>query len=180
MNKRSLKDRKRGKATAMVLTVLLLLIPAVVFGKTGRGATVIVSLKGGDRASGELIQVKLKSILVLLPSGQDSSLDLSEILRIRVIRDPRVAQGSLIGLLAGLGTGFLGGSAALKGEDPCQSVGPKLAYFYGGGIVGLIAGGIIGASAGKDIDIQIDGASPQALEGSLRKMGKYARVKGVA
>lgn len=164
----------------MALAVLLLSIPAGVHGKTRRGAAVVIALRSGVQASGELIRVGLGSILVLLPSGRDSTLDTSEILRIRVVRDSRAGQGFIIGLLAGAGTGILGGSLALKGEDPCQSVGPKLAYFYGGGIVGLIAGGIIGASAGKDLEFHIDGASPQALEGALRKMAKYARIRGIA
>ncbi len=174
------KARRRGKAMVLVLAALLLFVPAGVYGKTGRGATVIVTLKSGDQAGGELIQVRPASLVILEPSGEDASFDLTEVSHIKIFRNSKAMQGVILGLLAGVGSGLLAGNLASHGEDPCQSLGVKLVTFYGGGLAGLIGGGVIGASAGRDLDIRLESAPPQALRASLKRISKYARIKGTA
>ena len=176
MNRRLFRVRGKGRFVIALLAASLLLAAADAYGQRKRGATIIVTPKYGLQERGELIQVRPKSILILKPAGQDASIDLSEIAKIRLIRRPKVPQGLLVGLLAGAGIGYLGGRMN-QGDDPCESLGSRLVLFYGGGLTGLVVGGIAGTSAGKDLYIQVDGASPSVLEASLRKMAKYARLK---
>jgi hypothetical protein len=175
-------DKPEGKAglAVAVLTASFLLFAADAFGKAGRGGTVIVTLKSGVQASGELIHVRPASILILDTSGRDASFDLTELSSIRVVRRSKALQGALLGVLVGAGTGLLAGSAATQGDDFDGSFGTKLIMFYGGGFAGLIVGVIAGGSAGRDLDIQVEGVPPPALRAALQKLSKFARVKGPA
>jgi hypothetical protein len=175
-------EKPEGKAgfIVAVLAASFLLFAANAYGKAGRGKTVIVTLKSGVQASGELIHVRPASILILDTSGRDASFDLTQLSAIRVVRRSKALQGALIGVLVGAGTGLLAGSAATRGDGFDESFGTKLITFYGGGFAGLIVGGIAGGSAGRDLDIQVDGVPPPALRRSLQKLSKFARIKGSA
>jgi len=171
---------KKGSIVVAVLAASFLVFAADAYGKSGRGATVVVTLKDGVQASGELIHVRPASILILDTSGRDASFDLAEISNIRVFRRSKALEGVFLGLLAGAGSGLLAGRLATRGDGFDESFGTKLITFYGGGFAGLIIGGIAGGAAGRDLDIQIAGVPPPALQASLRKIAKYARIKGAA
>jgi hypothetical protein len=174
--------RPGGKAgfVVAVLAASCMLFAADAFGKAGRGATVIVTLKSGVQVSGELIHVRPASILILATSGRDESFDLREISSVWVFRRSKALQGVLIGLLTGAGGGLVAGTAVYNRNHPDESLGARAALFCGGAFAGLIAGGIVGGVAGKDLLIRVDGIPPPALGESLRKLSKYARIKGSA
>jgi len=176
-SKRQIRSAAK-KLVAAALALSFVTITADAFGQQKRGATVIISLRDGRRASGELIAVKPKSILLLDPAGKDASFDLSEIRMIRVFRKSKAAQGALIGLLAGGATGFVGGSmyASASGMCPdCEAPLARAGLGMLGGAIGLFGGLVAGVSAGKDFDIQIDSASEVSLRAALQKLPKYAR-----
>ncbi len=155
------------------------MLSADVFGAQKKGSTVIITLRDGRQASGELIVVKPKSILILDPVGKDASFDLTEIAVVKVFRKSKAGKGALTGFLIGAGAGITTGLlAAGRGEDS-DFIGGMAAMFLGGigGVVGLVGGLLAGGSAGGELDFRFEGATELSQRTDLQKLTKYARYK---
>ena len=176
-------ERRTGSAArkivAAALTLSIFMPLAVAYGKQKKGATVIITLRDGRQASGELIAVKPKSILILDPNGKDASFDLTEIAVVKIFRKSKAGSGALTGFLIGAGAGITAGLlSAGSGEDSDFQRGMAAMFLGGiGGVVGLVGGLVAGASAGGELDIRFEGATELSQRTDLQKLSKYARYK---
>jgi hypothetical protein len=164
------------------LVTVLLMIASVggsgaLWAKERRGAQLIIELKGGGRAAGELISVRNNSLLLLDAQGKDGTCDVAQIAQIRVVRISRGKAGAIIGFLAGgLALGIMGANSTE--QDNGSGVSRILIL---GGIGGAISGGIglgLGAALGHDKMMDFSGRSDAEIEHSLKKLRRYARVQG--
>ena len=167
------------KVTAAALGILLMLAATEAIAGQKRGAAVVVTMRDGRQASGELIAVKPESILILDPEGKDTSFDLTEIVMIRVHRRSKAGTSALIGLAIGVGAGIAGGYiSAGTGEDSDFKGGMRALFFAPiGGLVGALGGLTAGLHAGGDLDIRILSDSGTSLRESKKTLRKYARYK---
>jgi hypothetical protein len=167
------------KLVAAALALSFFMPSAVAYGKQKKGATVIITLRDGRQASGELIAVKPKSILILDPVGKDSSFDLTEIAVVKVFRKSKAGKGALTGLLIGAGAGITTGILGAGTGEDSGFVRGMAAMFLGGigGVVGLVGGLVAGGSAGGELDIRFEGATELSQRTDLQKLTKYARYK---
>jgi hypothetical protein len=145
--------------------------------KERRGAQLLIELKDGGRAAGELISVQKRSLLLLDAQGKDGACDIAQIAKIRVVRKSKAKTGAIIGFLAGgLAFGVMGSAAAE--QDNANRVSGFLIF---GGIGGAISGSIglgLGAALGHDKMMDFSGRSDAEIEHSLKKLRRYARVQG--
>ncbi len=167
------------KFVAAVLALLLISLTTDTFGAQKKGATVIMTLRDGRQASGELIAVKPKSILILDPMGKDASFDLTEIAVVKVFRRSKAGKGALTGFLIGAGVGITAGILSAGSGEDSDFQGGMAAMFLGGigGVVGLVGGLMAGSSAGGELDIRFEGATELSQRTDLQKLTKYARYK---
>jgi hypothetical protein len=153
------------------------MLSANLYAKEKRGAKLIITKKNGYQTEGELITVKPNSLLLLdRKSGADVSVDIGDVKVIRIVKKSKVLQGLGIGLLIGGGSGILLGAAeSARAEGLEKSSGAVIALL---GIVGgLLIGGVVGSSAGKDEAIPIEGKPPAFIEFNLEKLRKKARIR---
>jgi hypothetical protein len=165
------------KFIAAALALSFFMLSADVYGKQKKGATVIITLRDGRTASGELIAVKPKSILILDPVGKDASFDLTEIAVVKVFRKSKAGKGALTGFLIGAGVGITAGILSAGSGEDSDFQGRMAAMFLGGigGVVGLVGGLLAGASASGELDIRFEGATELSQRADLQKLTKYAR-----
>ena len=163
------------------ITVLLLIASVggsgVLWAKERRGAQLIIELKDGGRAAGELISVGNSSLLLLDAQGKDGTCDVAQIARIRIVRISRGKTGAIIGFLAGGLVFGVVGSAAAEQDNASRSSG----FLILGGIGGAISGGIglgLGAVLGHDKMMDFSGRSDAEIEHNLKKLHRYSRVQG--
>jgi hypothetical protein len=163
------------KISATGLAFLLLGLPTSVSARERRGADVVVTIKEGQTIAGELVAVKLNSLLLLTPAGKDESIDVAGIKEIKVVKKSRALKGALYGFLVGA----VGGIAfAYAVRDTEASVKPII--YPVGAVAGGTAGGLIGlgigALAGKAKTIRLEGTSESALKHVLADLRTMARV----
>jgi len=176
-------QRHTGSAARRFVTAVLalfsILLTTDAFGAQKKGSTVIITLRDGRQASGELIAVKPKSILIMDPAGKDASFDLTEIAVVKVFRKSKAGKGALTGFLIGAGAGITTGILGAGTGEDSGFVRGMAAMFLGGigGVVGLVGGLIAGASASGELDIRFEGATGLSLKADLQKLTKYARYK---
>jgi len=168
----------KGKKFMSVFLVLSIMMLSVnLYAKERRGAILIITKKNGQQIEGELITVKKDSLLLF--TGVDVSVDISEIKVIRIVKKSKVLQGLGFGLLIGAGSGgllgfafgsrdFMGGSTAL-----CDAI--VTGIFLGS--IGLFVGGTIGFASGIDKTILVEGRHPSSIEFILKKLRKKARIR---
>jgi len=165
------------KSVTVLLMVAFVGGSGAVWAKERKGAQLVIELKDGERAAGELISVRNRSLLLLDAQGKDGAYDVAQITKIRVVRKSKAKTGAIIGFLAGgLVFGVMGSAAAE--QDNANRVSGFLIL---GGIGGAISGGIglgLGAALGHDIIIDFSGRSDAEIEHSLKKLRRYARVQG--
>jgi hypothetical protein len=167
-----------GKRIVTVLAFLILVLPEAISARERRGANLLVTLKDGHSAAGELIAVKPDSLLLLNFAGADQSVELVGIRSIRIIKESKAGQGAIYGALAG--TLISGLSAALSpaiswqtGHLHPSATGVILIAALGGAAGGLLGYGA-GALAGSDKTIQFEGKS--GAEDRARALA-YLRAK---
>jgi hypothetical protein len=167
------------KFVAAALALSIFIPSAVAYGKQKKGATVIITLMEGRQASGELIAVKPKSILILDSAGKDASFYLTEIAVVKVFRRSKAGKGALTGFLIGAGAGITAGLLSAGSGEDSDFEGGMAAMFLGGigGVVGLVGGLLAGGSAGGELDIRFEGATELSQRTDLQKLTKYARYK---
>ena len=165
--------KKPDKRIATVLALLILVLPGALSGRERRGANLVITLKDGHYAAGELIAVKPDSLLLL--AGKDESVDLVGIRSIRIVRKPKALLGAACGTLAGvLGTAIVASSN--KEPDilePYLITGTAVAFICGGLGVGIGAGLL----AGKDKTIQFEGKSEPEVKRTLAYLRGKARIR---
>jgi len=168
--------QKIDKLVATVVACLILVLPGALSARERHGANLAVSLKDGQTVTGELIAVKPDSLLLFSPSGKDESVDLAGIRAIRIVRRSKAGLGA-----AG---GFLAGAVVLASAVYHQNEGDSGAQGAGAivfGAIGGVAGGLIGlgvgAAAGSDQTIQLEGMSESALKAFLKTLSRKARIQ---
>ena len=146
-----------------------------------RGAELEIQKKDGQIISGELIAVK-KDSLLLLESGIGVGVDIRYVKVIKIVKKSKFWTGATYGALAGGGTGAIVGTLIGK---PAPIILSSLAAekktilggLFFGFIIGAIGGGLIGADAGTDKKIQIEGMSDLEIRDAMDKLRKKARIR---
>jgi hypothetical protein len=168
---------KGKKLVSLLLVVSLMILSANLYAKERRGAILIITKKNGQQIEGELITVKKDSLLLF--TGVDVSVDISEIKVIKIVKKSRVLQGIGLGLLIGAGTGALLGF--MEGDRPSQFFHKAEERALVGGIylgaIGLLVGGTLGFASGIDKTILVEGRHPSSIESILKKLRKKARIR---
>ena len=157
---------------SVLLVVSLLILSLDLPAKERRGAELVVQKNDGQVLKGELIAVKQNSVLLLSPEGADVSVDIKDIYIIKIVKKSKALTGAGIGFLAGALTGVL--LVATCADEP-----DGLSYLIGAGGVGAIFGGVgllVGAIAGPDKEIKIEGKSDAEIKEILEKLRRQARV----
>jgi hypothetical protein len=158
---------KKFVSLFLVFSMLTLSVPLTA--KERKGADLIVQRKDGTQVRGELIAVKVNSLLLMeRESGTDVSIDISEIKTSRIHRNTLIP--ATIGLIAGI----------VVGTEVSSQIESTQFMDLTPSIVGLgiaLAGLVIGAAAGADTTIQIEGKSKLEIQEILGKLRKKARVK---
>ncbi len=177
------------KFISLFLVFSLVMLSMHLYAKERRGATLIIQRKSDQvketglegtpwetsvitGIKGELITVKPNSLLLLNTEGKDVSVDIREIKVIKIVKKSKLLLGAGIGLVVFGACGALRGSASHPDDS---------AYMLWGGILGggagLLVGALIGAVAGTDKTIQIEGMSDLEIREALDKLRKKARIR---
>jgi len=165
------------KFLSLFLVFSLMMLSVNLYAKEKRGAILIITKKNGQQIGGELITIKKDSLLLF--TGVDVSVDISEIKVIKIVKTSKVLQGLGFGLLIGAGGGgllglafgsrdFMGGSTAL--EDAAVT-----GIFLGS--IGLLVGGTLGFASGIDKTILVEGMTDSDIQKTLDKLRKKARIR---
>ena len=166
---------KCKKFIALFIVFSLLALSANLYAKERRGAKLVITKKDGQQIKGELITVKLNSLLLLDTEGKDVSVGIGDIKVIRIVKKSKVLMGIGLGLLIGAGTGALIGYGGGGGD-----YGPGFGALFGGiisGAIGLLVGGTLGFASGIDNTIQIEGMTNSEINITLDKLRKKARIR---
>lgn len=165
------------KFVSLFLVFFLLTLSGNLYAKERQGAKLQITKKNGIQIAGELITVKPNSLLLLNTEGRDVSVDIADIKVIRVMKKSKLWTGAGLGALIGGG-----GTAMYKHLFFNENGEQELKYIFTallgliGGAAGALAGGFIGASAGIDKTIQIEGRPDTEIREILEYLGKKARV----
>ncbi len=177
------------KLLSLFLVFSLVMLSANLYAKERRGAKLTITKKDGQQIEGELITVKPNSLLLLDTEGKDVSVGIADIKAIRIVKKSKAGKGALYGLLTGGISGILLVPAfkELAGEDfildslieNIEEVTGSftIAFALIGGAAGLLIGALVGANAGKDKIIQIEGMTDSEIQETLDKLRKKARVR---
>ncbi len=165
------------KAISLFLVFSFLVISGDIFAKERKGADVIIQRIDGTQVRGELIAVKEESILLLdRDMGVDVSVDIEDIMAIRIVKKGNAGGAFLIGGAIGASVGYLTYSKPESKGWITIDFGPGM-NVAGFGILGGLIGLVIGAFSGTDKTIQIEGKSDTEIRGILEKLNQQARVK---
>ena len=142
-----------------------------------KGAELIIEKKDSWYERGELIAVKQDSLLLLSSLGTDVSVDIKSIKTITIAKNSKTGLGAGIGFLIGAAIGV----AAVAAENSKSQGGWVSIEFpaYYGAVFGLptaLVGAIIGAAAGSDEIIQMEGKSDSDIKKILKDLRKKARA----
>jgi hypothetical protein len=163
------------KIISLFLVFSLMMLSVNLYAKERRGAELIITKKNGGKIEGELITVKPNSLLLLNPEGKDLSVDIEEIKEIIIVKKSKAGKGFLI---AGGGSTLLI-TATVFIVQPDWDVSEGTALFrcaMYGLIIGTV-GAIIGAVAGTDKTIQLEGMTDSEIQETLDKLRKKARIR---
>ena len=172
-----MKDPWIKKSVTVLLMVAFAGGSGALWAKERKGAQLVIELRDGGRAAGELISVRNRSLLLLDAQGKDGAYDVAQITKIRVVRKSKAKKGAVIGFLAG---GLVAGIAGAKNAE-ADNANPASGFLILGGIGGAISGGIgwgWGAALGHDKMMVFSGRSDAEVEHRLKKLRRYARVRG--
>ena len=167
--------RKKQNLIFCVLCLMALSGNLAVKGR--HGADTVITKKDGRVVKGELIAVKMDSILLLIsPWGIDESIGISDISSIRIANRSNALVGAIWGSLLG---GFAG---AYIGQEVGEYHGGLLdfstAFTIIGGAIGVLAGGGGGLLIGSHIKerFDIEGKSPEGIKMILERLRSRARI----
>jgi hypothetical protein len=158
------------KFIALFLVFSLVMLSVNLYAKERRGAKLIITRKNGYPTEGELIAVKPNSLLLLSATGRDVSVDIANIKVIRVVKKSKAGLGLLMGIAIGVLSALI--FPWYIGIEDSPNVG-LIVNPIGGALIG--AG--IGAVAGIDKTINIEGMTDSEIQETLDKLRKYARIR---
>jgi len=166
------------KFISLFLVVSLLALSGNLYAKK-RGAELLIQKKNGSSFKGELIAVKENSLLLLQDSVVDVSIDIEDIKIIRIVKKSKLLKGMGIGLLIGAGGGAILGYAQGDGYGTMAMTAESNALAFGMAFcfLGLLTGLGLGAAAGTDKTIQIEGKSNTEIQKTMDKLRKKARIR---
>lgn len=157
------------------LSLLLVSAPGASMGREDRGATLVVTLKDGQRVKGELLAVKPDSLLILKKaSGEGATVDIADISTVRIVRKSRTLLGGVVGLLAGGGAGALWGLSAHGADRETPGFNALLGIIVIGAPA-TVLGLVIGTAVGLDPVMVFEGRPAEEVQRSLSKLGRMAR-----
>ena len=141
------------------------------------GVKLIIQKKDGQQVSGELIAVKMNSLLLWDSGlGIDISVAIEDVTVITIVKKSMALGGAVLGYL----TVSVALSVISYATDPESFTDPEgggslvlMAIF---GIPGIFLGGGVGAILGTDEKIQFEGMAPEVLEKTLDHLRKKARI----
>jgi hypothetical protein len=165
------------KFISLFLVFSLLALSVNLYAKERRGAKLIITKKDGQQIEGELITVKPNSLLLLDTEGKDVSIDIADIKVITIVKKSKVGKGALYGLLIG---GVIGALEGIReGKDAFIFSSSELAAMGAlvFGLLGALLGAGIGAVAGTDKTIQIEGMTDSEIQAVMYKLRKKARIR---
>jgi len=167
------------KIHALLGVLLLAAISTTLVAKERAGAEVILAKKDGLVVKGELVAIKNDSVLLVDASGGgDSSIVISDIRSIKIVKGSKAGLGIAIGALVGGAAGALIGHEIGKPNGGLIDV--SAAITVGGAAGGVFAGGLAGYLIGhhtkKGEILQFEGESPERIEAILGKLRSLARV----
>ena len=165
-----------SKKILILVLVCILIFPLGLNAKEKKGADLIIQKKDGIQVRGELIAVKQNSLLLQeRESGADVTVDIADVGVITIKGKSKGWEGMGLGLLIGGGIGV--GVAAAVVPSGYSTSGIAVAGIVAlGAVLGLLIGGYMGTTLGKDKAIQIEGNSDSEIQEILEKLRKKARI----
>jgi len=148
-----------------LIALFLLSSPAAARARERRGAPVVVTKLDGAQVAGELIAVRPDSLL-LLSSGTDVSIALTDIKAVRVVRKSRALPLAIGGFLTGAGEAVW---ATLREPENGGAL-PTLKWAALIGSVQALLGGAIGLGLGADSVLPFAGERDEVIQGYLDKL----------
>lgn len=179
-----MKKQSAGKQRQKIRVIIFILTFFILLGNLSardrkKGADIIVQKKDGKTIKGELLAVKNDAI-ILMDSINLSGIKMKskEIQKITIAKKSGFFKGLGLGLVIGGGSGALLGLAS--GDDKSgwfsMTAGEKAAVGgLGFGILGALAGGIVGAIKGVDESVVLEGRTPEEMERVLIKLNTKSR-----
>jgi len=149
------------------------------YAKERQGAKLIITKTDGQQIRGELITVKPNSLLLLSITGRDVSVDIADIKVIKIVKKSKAGLGAGIGA----GIGFAIGAGLVTILNLSLAEYDRISWFYVplfGAICSLpslLIGAMLGAGAGTDKTIQIEGMTDLEIQETLDKLRKKARIR---
>jgi len=174
---------KKFIALFLVFSLLEISCASIIFPTTEirfpekKGGAIVLTKKDGQQIEGELIIVKPNSLLLLDTEGKDVSVGIADIKVIRVMKKSKVWQGVGIGFLIGASGGALLGATTEGSFDDDGRFSWILFWGIFFAAPSALIGGIIGAIAGIDKTIQIEGMTDLEIQKTLDKLRKKARIR---
>jgi hypothetical protein len=183
-----MKNKKKIKQIIqqfLTLGIVVLLICPVNLAAKKKGAQLVIEKKDSQVIKGELLRVKENSLL-LMTSGSVTgvTVDINEIIKLRIKRKAKFGKGALVGFLVGgslglaLSRGGSGNDSAKRNYDfnfePSDWTGPIIILT---GALGAGVGGVVGLMTRSYKEIQVKGKSPSQIEKIMKKLNKKARFK---
>jgi hypothetical protein len=166
------------RKTAFLLCALCLVaVPEDLAAKERHGADTTITMINGRVVKGELIAVKMDSKVLLISSwGIDESIGISEIRSIRIVKNSKALNGTILGSLLGGGMGLIVGFIVME-EYPGARENEVLPPLV---LVGALAGGVVGLLIGspkKEGEIfSFEGRPPEGIRMILEKLRSKAKV----
>lgn len=174
-------NKKGEKLTALILVFFLLVISGNLTAAIRKGVKLVIQKTDGQEVVGELVTVKRDSLLILnKETEEDTTVNLN------VIDVITVDNKSLMFEL-GMGGALLAGAARLSLHSTVEKSGAltegatehqvQEVWLFGaiGGGIGIL----VGAIAGMNKTIQIQGESDADIQNAMEKLSKKARIKGI-
>jgi len=144
-----------------------------------KGADIIVKKKDGKTIRGELLAVKNDEIILMDSLNQTGIKLKSEgIQKITIVKKGGFFKGLGLGLAIGGGSGAVLGLASGNDEPGFFSMtaGEKMAVGgLGLGVLGALAGGILGVIKGVDESVVLEGRAHEEMERVLKKLSSKSR-----
>ena len=163
----------------IAVVVFSLFCPGTLWAKR-KGAQLQIMKSEREVIEGELLRVKDNSLLVMTSGSETGvTVDMNEIVLIRIKKKHTFGKGAGPGLLVGVGIGIVAGLAGKYDGEGILVKNKGQGAFVGGltlGVLGLAVGGIVGSSGGQYYKkIQVEGKSPYKIKKIMWKLKKMAR-----
>jgi hypothetical protein len=167
-----LKRRKISVVSAIVLFMTSAVMPLSA-ARERRGATVVVTMTGGNWVKGELLAVRGDFLLVYDRDARlGISLDRQQVVQVLVHKRTRFLDGITIGICAGLAVSIYNLTKIDRESllPPVEIVGSFLPL-----PVVAFGGGLLGGLFSIPKKISMAGVSPQIVQRNLTRLKRFAR-----